>query len=144
LTRPAPAPTQRGAKGGQQLSPRFVEWLMGLPAGHVTDVPGLSRNDQLKALGNGVVPQQAAAALAMLLDAKPKPEQADEPPALLPTPNPFHAGNTEQPDEWRARRLDVFKRTGTRHGPALSVVALSIAQGKPLDPRHYMPDEDTS
>jgi DNA (cytosine-5)-methyltransferase 1 len=36
---------------------------MGLPAGHVTDVPGLSRNDQLKALGNGVVPQQAIAAL---------------------------------------------------------------------------------
>ena len=35
---------------------------MGLPAGHVTDVPGISRNDQLKALGNGVVPAQAAAA----------------------------------------------------------------------------------
>ena len=34
---------------------------MGLPAGHVTDV-GLTRNEQLKALGNGVVPQQAAAA----------------------------------------------------------------------------------
>lgn len=40
---------------------------MGLPEGHVTDVPGLSRNAQLKALGNGVVPQQAAAAYRMLL-----------------------------------------------------------------------------
>ena len=40
---------------------------MGLPAGHVTDVPGLSRNAQLRALGNGVVPQQAAAALLQLL-----------------------------------------------------------------------------
>ena len=40
---------------------------MGLPAGWVTDVPGVSRNAQLKMLGNGVVPQQAAAALEWLL-----------------------------------------------------------------------------
>jgi DNA (cytosine-5)-methyltransferase 1 len=33
----------------------------------VTDVPGLSRNAQLKALGNGVVPQQAEMALRSLL-----------------------------------------------------------------------------
>lgn len=51
-----------------RLSPLFVEWLMGLPAGHVTDVPDLSRNAQLKALGNGVVPQQAEAAIRLLLD----------------------------------------------------------------------------
>ncbi|MER0446593.1 hypothetical protein ABR738_18840 [Streptomyces sp. Edi4] len=50
-----------------RLNPTFVEWLMGLPAGHVTDVPGLSRTAQLKALGNGVVPQQAAHALRSLL-----------------------------------------------------------------------------
>lgn len=42
---------------------------MGLPAGWVTDVPGLSRSAQLKALGNGVVPQQAALALRLLLPA---------------------------------------------------------------------------
>lgn len=41
---------------------------MGLPEGWVTDVPGLSRNAQLKALGNGVVPQQAAMALRLLLE----------------------------------------------------------------------------
>lgn len=40
---------------------------MGLPAGHVTDVPGLSRNDQLRLLGNGVLPAQGAAALRYLL-----------------------------------------------------------------------------
>jgi DNA (cytosine-5)-methyltransferase 1 len=51
-----------------QLSPAFSEWLMGLPAGHVTDVPGLSRNDMLKALGNGVVVAQAVAALRFLRD----------------------------------------------------------------------------
>lgn len=65
--RTAPAPTETSAKGSQRLSPRFVEWMMGLPAGWVTDVPGLNRNAQLKALGNGVVPQQAAAALTHLL-----------------------------------------------------------------------------
>ncbi|MFJ6464341.1 hypothetical protein ACIQM0_25485 [Streptomyces sp. NPDC091387] len=46
----------------------FVEWLMGLPAGHVTAVPGLTRTQQLHALGNGVVPQQATAALRTLFD----------------------------------------------------------------------------
>lgn len=68
LGRRAPAPTELGRTGNPRLSPRFVEWMQGLPVGHVTDVPGLSRNEQLKALGNGVVPQQAAAALRMLLD----------------------------------------------------------------------------
>lgn len=68
LTCPAPDPTEpTGRDGAHRLSPRFVEWMMGLPAGWVTDVPGVSRNDQLKALGNGVVPQQAAAALRWLL-----------------------------------------------------------------------------
>lgn len=41
---------------------------MGLPAGHVTSVAGLPRSAQLKALGNGVVPQQAEAAIRALLD----------------------------------------------------------------------------
>ena len=54
-----------------QLSPQFVEWMMGLTPGHVTDPAiGLTRNQQLKALGNGVVPQQAAMALRMLLGAE--------------------------------------------------------------------------
>jgi DNA (cytosine-5)-methyltransferase 1 len=42
--------------------------MMGLPAGHVTAPEiGLTRAQQLKALGNGVVPQQAALALRTLL-----------------------------------------------------------------------------
>ena len=67
LGRPAPAPTEPNRTGGAQLSPRFTEWLMGLPEGHVTDVPNLTRNEQLKALGNGVVVAQAEAALRLLL-----------------------------------------------------------------------------
>lgn len=67
LGRVAPVPTMAGTRGGQVLSPRFVEWMMGVPEGHVTDVPGLSRNDMLRMLGNGVCPQQAVAAYRYLL-----------------------------------------------------------------------------
>lgn len=42
------------------------QWMMMLPDGHVTGV-GLSRNEELKAIGNGVVPAQAYAALTQLV-----------------------------------------------------------------------------
>lgn len=64
--RPAPSPTEPNRNGNPRLSARFAEWMMMIPAGHVTDV-GLSRNEQLKALGNGVVPAQALAALERLV-----------------------------------------------------------------------------
>ena len=57
----------RSGRWGGRLHPPFVEWMQGLPPGWVTDVPGITRNEALKALGNGVVPQQAAAALRLLL-----------------------------------------------------------------------------
>lgn len=60
---------------------------------------------------------------------------------LLPTPNPFHATNTETPDQWRARRAEVKQRTGTMHGPALQVILLSLADGTPLVPGEYTPDQ---
>jgi DNA (cytosine-5)-methyltransferase 1 len=41
--------------------------MQGLPDGWVTDVK-ISRNDMLKALGNGVVPAQAAEATRRFLD----------------------------------------------------------------------------
>ena len=67
LTRPAPPPTEPNTKGNPRLSARFAEWMMGWPAGWVTDVPGISRNDQLRIIGNGVVSQCASAALRWLL-----------------------------------------------------------------------------
>jgi len=67
LTRPAPDPVELGRRGNRRLNAAFSEWMMGLPAGWVTAVPGLSRNDQLRLIGNGVVPQQGAAALRWLL-----------------------------------------------------------------------------
>ena len=59
----APAPMDN--KG--RINPCFVEWMMGLPEGHVTGL-GLSRTAELKILGNGVVPQQAALALHYLTE----------------------------------------------------------------------------
>ncbi|MGH3760270.1 DNA cytosine methyltransferase [Actinophytocola sp.] len=76
LGRPAPFPVVH-VKGRDRLSPPFVEWLMGLDAGWVTDVPGISRAMALKMLGNGVVPVQGAAALRLLLD--PVPADLDRP-----------------------------------------------------------------
>jgi DNA (cytosine-5)-methyltransferase 1 len=67
--RAAPCPTEPGTRGNRRLSPAFVEWMMGLPAGWVTAVPGIPRKEQLKILGNGVVPQQAHHAYGLLLGA---------------------------------------------------------------------------
>lgn len=67
LGREAPSPTTLNNNGNPRLSAAFVEWMMGLPKGWVTDVP-ISRALQLRALGNGVVPQQGAAAITQLLE----------------------------------------------------------------------------
>ncbi|WP_431893323.1 hypothetical protein [Micromonospora haikouensis] len=68
LDRPAPEPTQPGRHGRPVLAPPFVEWLMGLDRHWVTHPPlALPRTAALRVLGNGVVPQQAATALRLLL-----------------------------------------------------------------------------
>jgi DNA (cytosine-5)-methyltransferase 1 len=68
LGRAAPLPTNPDGKdGNHRLSSKFTEWMMGLPDGWITDI-GLKRNDELKACGNGVVPQQAELALRLLLE----------------------------------------------------------------------------
>lgn len=62
IGRPAPA----GTDSRGRLAPAFVEWMMGLDEGWVTGVPGIPHSAQLKLLGNGVVPHQAALALDLL------------------------------------------------------------------------------
>ena len=58
---------------------------MGLPEGWVTSPDiGLTRNEALKACGNGVVPQQAVLALRSLLEGVPV--QAGGGQVNLPTP----------------------------------------------------------
>jgi DNA (cytosine-5)-methyltransferase 1 len=66
MGRPAPCPTEPGTRRNRRLNPAFSEWMQGLLEGHVTGVPGLSREDQLRAIGNGVVWQQGAHALRLL------------------------------------------------------------------------------
>ncbi|MFD9503432.1 DNA cytosine methyltransferase [Streptomyces sp. NPDC060035] len=68
LTRPAPAPTDTAGR----LRADFVEWMQGLDDGWVTATPGLGRPAQLTALGNGVVPQQAARAVQLLASPLPR------------------------------------------------------------------------
>jgi DNA (cytosine-5)-methyltransferase 1 len=65
IGRQSPAPSVLGANGKPRLNPMFVEWMMGLPVGHVTG-HGLSGAQELKMLGNGVCPQQAVLALQLL------------------------------------------------------------------------------
>ena len=66
--RPAPAPALLNDPDGPRPAPAFVEWLMGLPAGWVTGTDELTQNQQITALGNGVLPLQAVSALSMLHD----------------------------------------------------------------------------
>lgn len=74
FARSAPSPTEPGKNGGARLAARFAEWMMCLPDGWVTD-PAIwegmtdtaARNAELHALGNGVVPPQAVAALRRLI-----------------------------------------------------------------------------
>lgn len=86
LTRPSPPPTEP-APSGRRLSARFVEWMMGLPEGWVTGVPGVSRTAQLRMLGNGVVPQQAAHALTILADWAQRPATPPDESDELGTPD---------------------------------------------------------
>jgi len=66
LTREVPEPTVPH-KDKRRINPDFVEWMMGLPEGHVTG-HGLSAAKELKMLGNGVVPQQARSAVTQLME----------------------------------------------------------------------------
>lgn len=62
---PAPRPAEPNGTGKRyRISPEFVEWLMCVPAGHVTSKLGWQR--AITALGNGVCPPQAGLAYRML------------------------------------------------------------------------------
>ena len=67
--RPAPYPVEPSTNGKPRVTRQFSEWLMGWPEGWVTGIEGLSRTANLMCIGNGVVPQQAAYAVGLLLDA---------------------------------------------------------------------------
>lgn len=61
---------------GPRPSPEFVEWLMGLPEGWATDsVHRLTSNQQITALGNGVLQLQASVAIALVSSEVSRVEQ---------------------------------------------------------------------
>lgn len=64
-----PAPVEPNTKGNPRLTAEFCEWLMGVPAGHITgeDI-NLTRTEAIKLAGNGVVPHAAVAAFTRLID----------------------------------------------------------------------------
>ncbi len=104
---------------------------MGLPAGWVTDVPGVPRNAQLKALGNGVVPQQVALALAMLgIGQSDAPESSCG--RLLPTPDAAVSNDGEDIDGWVARRERVKARgiNGNGMGTPLAIAVRLLDEGE--------------
>jgi len=59
--------TYHHENGSIKVSPEFIEWMMGVPPRWVTGVD-LSYTRKLELLGNGVVPQQAERAYAILLE----------------------------------------------------------------------------
>lgn len=64
---PAPHPVTTGQRGARVLAPELLEWMMGVPAGRITNTSGLSRNQQLRLAGNGVMPAQAEHAIRLLM-----------------------------------------------------------------------------
>lgn len=88
LGRSAPAPTlPTGKENAHRLSPWLTEWMMGLPEGWICSPEiGLTRNEQLKAAGNGVCPQQAMLALEMLLEGVELKMTGGRGQVNLPTP----------------------------------------------------------
>ena len=66
--RDAPSPAILNEHAGPRPAPGFVEWLMGLPPGWVTNpAHALTAYQQTTALGNGVLPLQASLALRSML-----------------------------------------------------------------------------
>ena len=81
---------------------------MGLPAGWVTDA-GIPRNAQLKALGNGIVWQQMALALRLLLDLDAAPVAHGG--RTLPTPT---VADTRDGRHVRQMTLDAIERGASK------------------------------
>ncbi len=119
--RAAPYPTQPGRHGRPVLAPPFVEWLMGLPSGWVTAGHlELPRTGQLRALGNGVMPQQAAHALRHLLD---------DLAALAHAPARCHLA--APPHHPRDRRTTNSARCGQGTSKALPATTHSSGRARP-------------
>jgi len=134
LGRPAPLPTKPDGKdGAHRLSSKFTEWMMGLPEGWITGV-GLKRNDELKACGNGVVPQQAELALRILLEGVTLPTGGGQ--VNLPTPTVS--------DTYTDNLQSTQQKEGSMHSvtlpQAVRMVSDRIEVGQRREPLTYRTD----
>lgn len=68
IGRPHPARTRVNKTRRESISTAYVEWMMGLPPGYVTNNTDIPISAQNRALGNMCTPRQAHAAVANLLD----------------------------------------------------------------------------
>lgn len=57
-------------EGDTLVNPAYPEWMMSLPAGHVSEVEGITIQNKLKLIGNAVAPDQAVLALGQLVSEK--------------------------------------------------------------------------
>ena len=125
LGRPAPAPTKPDGKdGAHRLSSAFTEWMMGVPEGWITDV-GLTRNEELKACGNGVVPQQAELALRVLLEGLTMESGGGQVNLPTPTVSDTFTGNLKSTQQ----------KPGSMHSvtlpQAVNMVAVELEEDRP-------------
>jgi len=137
LGRPAPLPTKPDGKdGAHRLSSKFTEWMMGLPEGWVTGV-GLTRNEELKACGNGVVPQQAELALRILLEGVTLPAGGGQ--VNLPTPTVS--------DTYTDNLKSTQQKEGSMHSvtlpQAVRVLSDKIEVGQRREPLTYETDNQS-
>lgn len=128
LGRSAPAPTKPDGKdGAHRLSSEFTEWMMGLPAGWITDV-GLKRNEELKACGNGVVPQQAELALRILLDGiSIETKRGGE--VMLPTPTVMDQRDGKHFRNVAIKNLAVGKNRGLNLNNVVEAIGVNWQDG---------------
>ena len=138
LGRTAPEPTKPDGKdGAHRLSSAFTEWMMGLPEGWITGV-GLTRNDELKAAGNGVCPQQAELALRELLQGVSF-EKFEGGFTMLPTPTAS--------DIYTADLASTQQKEGSMHSvtlpQAVRMVTGRISEGQELSTPDPLTDNTT-
>ncbi len=114
----APFPALRGPGGRFRLSEAFTEWVMGV-TGWVIGVPGLPYYAQIRALGNGVVPRQAAAALRLLTEVAAALGVPQSPGLTCPRELSLDAGRPGR----KASRARAPATPGVRARPAPTAAA---------------------
>jgi len=126
LDREAPEPTKPDGKdGAHRLSSKFTEWMMGLPEGWITET-GISRSEEIKACGNGVVPQQAELALRILMEGVQVDSDFTQVNFPTPTVSDLYTGSLKSSQQ----------KEGSMHSVTLPQAVKMVSLGKDEDERN--------